>query len=94
MHDARCPKYDILNLSIPSNSVDIVVCDQVLEHLNGSPYQAFDETLRVLKSGGVFCHTTCFLGGGFNWLMTHWSAGLWPASGRGARAPTTLSPID
>jgi 2-polyprenyl-3-methyl-5-hydroxy-6-metoxy-1,4-benzoquinol methylase len=38
-----------------------VVSDQVLEHVVGDPQTAIDETLRVLRPGGIVIHTTCFM---------------------------------
>jgi len=47
------PEYDAENLArIPSNSLDVVVADQVLEHVQ-KPWLAAEEFYRVLKPGGV-----------------------------------------
>jgi len=59
--EANFPEYNILNLPFPDNYFDYVVGDQVLEHVEGNPQQAIDETHRVLKPGGIAVHTTCFL---------------------------------
>jgi SAM-dependent methyltransferase len=59
--EANYPDVDILSLPFPKENFDFVVSDQVLEHVAGSPQQAIDECLRVLKIGGVVCHTTCFI---------------------------------
>ena len=58
---ANYPQYDLMNLSFEDGSFDFVVSDQVLEHLDGNPQSAMDESRRVLKPGGVAVHTTCFL---------------------------------
>ena len=59
--EANWPEYNLLDLSFESGTFDFVVSDQVLEHIGGNPYRAFAETARVLKPGGLFCHTTCFI---------------------------------
>lgn len=59
--EANFPDVDILALPFANDCFDFVVSDQVLEHVAGSPQQAVDECLRVLKKGGVVCHTTCFI---------------------------------
>lgn len=47
------PEYDIESLSqMADNSVNIVVADQVLEHVQ-RPWEAAKQVLRVLKPGGV-----------------------------------------
>ncbi len=42
---------------LEDNSVDIIVCDWVLEHISDPPL-FFKEVTRVLKSGGYFCART------------------------------------
>jgi len=59
--DASYPEYDLCRLNLPDNSFEVVVSDQVLEHIEGDPQCAADETYRVLKPGGIAVHTTCFL---------------------------------
>lgn len=47
------PEYNVENLSnIPTNSLDVVIADQVLEHVE-RPWLAAPEIHRVLKPGGV-----------------------------------------
>lgn len=59
---ADYPEYSITDLSaFPDASFDYVLSDQVLEHIEGDPRDAFSESLRVLKPGGVAVHTTCFI---------------------------------
>lgn len=59
--EANYPDYNILALPFADNEFDHVVSDQVLAHVRGDPQKAIDETFRVLKSGGLAVHTTCFL---------------------------------
>jgi SAM-dependent methyltransferase len=65
--DIRCadyPEYNILDLPFTDGEFDVVVSDQVLEHVEGDPFQAVSETARVVRDGGLIIHTTCF----FNWI--------------------------
>jgi SAM-dependent methyltransferase len=59
---ARLPvrKPSLLALNFADESFDFVMCDQVLEHVEGDPQLAFDETWRVLRPGGIAIHTTVF----------------------------------
>ena len=60
--EANYPEYDIMNLSsFADGSFDFSISDQVFEHIEGDPFAAFKETTRVLRQGGVVCHTTCFI---------------------------------
>ncbi len=54
------PETDIQALPFPDSSFDVVVADQVLEHVR-NPFKAIQESIRVLRPGGVLIHTTCFL---------------------------------
>lgn len=58
--EANYPDENLLGLSFADGSFDFVLSDQVLEHLEGSPQQAFDESWRVLRPGGIAVHTTVF----------------------------------
>jgi SAM-dependent methyltransferase len=58
---ANYPQHNILSLGFDSNSFDFCVSDQVFEHIEGSPFDAFKETARVVKPGGYIVHTTCFV---------------------------------
>ena len=59
--EANYPEYNMLSLPFGDNSFDYVLSDQVLEHIEGDPKTAIDETLRILKPGGLAIHTTCFI---------------------------------
>jgi SAM-dependent methyltransferase len=58
---ANYPDRNILALDLPDDSMDFVLSDQVLEHVEGDPQQAVNECHRVLKPGGIAVHTTCFI---------------------------------
>jgi SAM-dependent methyltransferase len=59
--EANYPAVSMLSLPYPDNSFDYVVSDQVLEHVEGDPQRAIDETFRVLRPGGRAIHATCFM---------------------------------
>jgi SAM-dependent methyltransferase len=59
--EANHPDHDFRALRQATESVDFCVSDQVLEHIEGSPFTAFRESVRVLRPGGLVCHTTCFI---------------------------------
>ena len=58
---ADYPEHNMLALSFPDASFDYVLSDQVLEHIEGNPQQAIDESYRVLRRDGIAIHTTCFI---------------------------------
>lgn len=58
---ANYPDSSMLALPFEDDSLDLVVSDQVLEHIEGSPQKAIDECRRVLRRGGLAVHTTCFI---------------------------------
>jgi len=58
---ADYPQQNILALGFADDSFDYVVSDQVLEHVEGDPFQAISECHRVLRHGGIALHTTCFI---------------------------------
>jgi len=59
--EANYPDYNMLSLGFPNDSFDFVLSDQVLEHVEGDPQRAIDESRRVLRPGGLAIHTTCFI---------------------------------
>jgi SAM-dependent methyltransferase len=58
---ADFPDVSLLDLPYPDGSFDALVSDQVLEHVEGNPQVAIDESARVLAPGGTMIHTTCFM---------------------------------
>jgi ubiquinone/menaquinone biosynthesis C-methylase UbiE len=42
---------DVMNIPLPSTSVDAVICKSALEHVK-NPFKAADEIYRILKPGG------------------------------------------
>jgi len=59
--EANYPDHNFLALQFPDESFDFVFSDQVLEHVEGDPQQAINESWRVLRPGGICIHTTCFI---------------------------------
>jgi len=60
--NADFPEFNILDLSMfADGTFDFCISDQVFEHIEGNPFLAFAESVRVLKPGGYVCHTTCFI---------------------------------
>ncbi len=59
--DAAYPDHNMLDLQFEDNSFDLVVSDQVLEHVAGDPFTAIKESYRVLKPGGIAIHATVLL---------------------------------
>ncbi len=55
------PDVNLLDLPYADNSFDVVISDQVLEHVEGDLKQAVNETFRVLRPGGLAIHTTCMM---------------------------------
>lgn len=58
---ADYPEHNLLSLKFPDSSFDYLLSDQVLEHVEGDPYQAIRECHRVLRPGGISILTTCFI---------------------------------
>ena len=58
--EANFPEYDMLALPFPDGHFDVVLSDQVLEHVEGDPFAAVRESVRVTRPGGFVIHTTCF----------------------------------
>lgn len=58
---ADFPRIDCTDLPYESNSFDVYISDQVLEHVEGNPFKVFAEANRVLRPGGIGIITTCFI---------------------------------
>jgi SAM-dependent methyltransferase len=58
--EANYPEYKMNELPFADASFDLVTSDQVLEHVEGDPVEAVEQTRRVLKPGGIAVHTTVF----------------------------------
>lgn len=54
------PDIDMQELPFDGNTFDVVISDQVIEHLEDCQ-RAIRESHRVLKEGGIAIHTTCFI---------------------------------
>lgn len=60
--EANYPVHDMRKLRhFDDETFELVVSDQVLEHVDGDPSQALAESFRVAKPGGLVVHTTCFM---------------------------------
>lgn len=70
--DVAFPEYNMLELPFADGEFDAVVSDQVLEHVEGNPQAAINETFRVLKPGGIALHTTCFFLPRHNYPSDFW----------------------
>ena len=53
------PEETIFDIKSENNTYDLVLSDQVFEHIDGHPADAINEVMRVLKPGGLMLHTTC-----------------------------------
>lgn len=58
---ADYPNVSILHMPYKDNSFDYVICDQVLEHVEGNVQAAVDEMRRVLRPGGRAVIATVFI---------------------------------
>ena len=61
MEGVAYPEVSLTELPFPDGSFDAVVSDQVLEHVEGDPFRAVAESVRVLRPGGHAVHTTCLI---------------------------------
>jgi SAM-dependent methyltransferase len=73
--EADHPEFNLLELPFKDSSFDVVVSDQVLEHVEADPRRAVAESLRVVKPGGICVHTSCLInpihfGPGDYWRFT------------------------
>lgn len=67
---------DILCIPVKSNSIDVVLCTEVLEHVF-DPINAINEMARVLKTNGTIL-ITAPLGSGLHQLPYHFYGGFTP----------------
>jgi len=72
--DTQFPRVDWERLPFDDQSFDLVLSDQVLEHV-GDPFRCATEARRVIRPGGLQVHTTCLLNPihgspGDNWRFT------------------------
>lgn len=67
---------DILSIPIKNNSIDVVLCTEVLEHVF-DPINAIKEMARVLKKNGTIL-ITAPLGSGLHQLPYHFYGGFTP----------------
>jgi SAM-dependent methyltransferase len=58
--EVQYPEVDMQDLPFQEAEFDVVISDQVLEHLP-DPRKAVQESFRVLRIGGIAIHTTSFL---------------------------------
>jgi len=58
--EVNYPEADMQKLQYDNDSFDVLISDQVLEHIE-APHRAIDESFRVLKKNGIMIHTTCFI---------------------------------
>jgi SAM-dependent methyltransferase len=70
--EANYPEYNMLSLGFEDNVFEFCVSDQVLEHIEGNPFTAFEESVRVTKPGGFIVHTTCFMNEIHNTPKDYW----------------------
>jgi SAM-dependent methyltransferase len=61
VRDCKFPEFDCLNLPQKSESFDLYLSDQVLEHVGINPIAVFEEAFRLLKPGGVAIISTCMI---------------------------------
>jgi SAM-dependent methyltransferase len=54
--EANYPDRSLLDLPFEDETFDFVVSEDVLDHVEGDPRQAVEESLRVLKGGGIAVH--------------------------------------
>ncbi len=59
--EAEYPEINVLSLPYKNGSFDYVICDQVLEHIEGNMEIAVSEIRRVLKPGGMAVFASPFI---------------------------------
>jgi ubiquinone/menaquinone biosynthesis C-methylase UbiE len=58
--EVNYPEADLQRLQYENDYFDVLISDQVLEHIE-DPNKAIEESFRVLKNSGIMIHTTCFV---------------------------------
>jgi SAM-dependent methyltransferase len=59
--EAAYPEHSMLALGFADAAFDFCVSDQVLEHVEGDPFEAVRESFRVVAPGGFVVHASCLL---------------------------------
>lgn len=59
--EASYPEHSMLALGFADAAFDFCVSDQVLEHVEGNPFDAVRESFRVVVPGGFVVHASCLL---------------------------------
>ena len=65
---SNIPHQDLCSLTIPSSSLDLILCNEIFEHVRHLD-QAFSEIARVLKSGGRLIATCPLAFGQFDSIV-------------------------
>ena len=60
IEEGHYPEMNIQDLPYHNDTFDVIISDQVIEHIE-DPQKAFRESYRILKKGGISIHTTCFI---------------------------------
>ncbi|MEK7173681.1 MAG: methyltransferase domain-containing protein [Patescibacteria group bacterium] len=61
VREVEYPAVDMRHLPFPADMFDVVIADQIIEHIEGSVEEAVREVHRVLKPGGIAIITTVFM---------------------------------
>lgn len=59
-HRLDYPEFDLVNPVLPTEKYDVVICQQVLEHVT-NPFKATETFFKLLKPGGVLIVSTPFM---------------------------------
>jgi SAM-dependent methyltransferase len=59
--EASYPEHSMLALGFADATFDFCVSDQVLEHVEGNPFDAVRESFRIVAPGGFVVHASCLL---------------------------------
>jgi SAM-dependent methyltransferase len=88
--DAGYPEIDMQRLPYGAEKFDVVISDQVLQYLP-NPALGIQESLRVLKKGGLAIHTTCWWNPIMNCPVDHFR---YSADGLRALLPTSIEVVE